>query len=98
MSNELRPDDLGEVWRRQKVEHTQMTLDEIRARARKFQRRILFRNFRECAAIAVVVVFFGATMGKYPPLMRAAAGRADLRRRLLRQGGRLHFEKSGLAH
>ena len=56
MSNELRPDDLGEVWRRQKVEHTQMTLDEIRARARKFQRRILFRNFRECAAIAVVVV------------------------------------------
>src|ERR1035441_8091566 len=74
MSNELRPDDLGEVWRRQKLEHTQMTLDEIRAKARKFQRKILFRNFREYAAIAVVVVFFGATMGKYTPLLRAAAG------------------------
>jgi uncharacterized membrane protein YecN with MAPEG domain len=74
MSNELRPDDLGEVWRRQKVEHTQMTIDEIRAKARKFQRKILFRNFREYAAIALVVVFFGATMGKYTPLMRAAAG------------------------
>jgi hypothetical protein len=74
MANELRPDDLGEVWRRQKVEHTQMTLDEIRAKAHKFQRKIVFRNLREYAAIAVVVVFFGLSMEKYPPFMRAGAG------------------------
>jgi hypothetical protein len=74
MANELRPEDLGEVWRRQKVEHTQMTLDEIRAKAHKFQRKIVFRNLREYAAIVVVIAFFGFSMGKYPPLMRAGAG------------------------
>ena len=51
-----------------------MTLTEIREKARKFQRKILFRNLREYAAIAVVVVFFGFGMGKYPPWMRAGAG------------------------
>ena len=74
MGNELRPDNLGEVWRAQDLEHTQMTLTEIREKARKFQRKILFRNLREYAAIAVVVVFFGFGMGKYPPWMRAGAG------------------------
>jgi hypothetical protein len=74
MANELRPDDLGEVWRRQKVEHTQMTIDELRERASKFRRRILFRNFREYAAIAVVLAFFAFSMGKYTTLMRVGAG------------------------
>ena len=74
MANELRPDDLGEVWRRQKVEHTQMTIDELRGKASKFRRRILFRNLREYAAVAVVVAFFAFSMGKYTPLMRVGAG------------------------
>src|ERR1035441_113308 len=74
MANELRPDDLGEVWRTQNVEHTQMTINEIREKARKFQRKIYFRNLREYVAIAVVAAFFGYSMGKYPPLMRAGAG------------------------
>src|ERR1017187_10646363 len=74
MANELRPDDLGEVWRTQNVEHTQMTLDEIREKARKFKRTILFRNLREYVAIVIVVAFFGLSMGQYPPLMRAGAG------------------------
>jgi len=73
MENEVRPDDLGEVWRGQKVEHTQMTLQEIREIARRFQRKILWRNLREYAAIGAVVVFFGFSMGKYTPLMRAGA-------------------------
>ena len=55
------------------VEHTQMTLTEIREKARKFRRKILFRNLREYAAIAVVVAFFGFSMGKSPPFMRAGA-------------------------
>ena len=74
MANELRPDDLGEVWRTQNVEHTQMTINEIREKARKFQRKIYFRNLRDYVAIAVVAAFFGYSMGKYPPLMRAGAG------------------------
>src|ERR1039458_137708 len=74
MANELRPDDLGEVWRTQNVEHTQMTINEIREKARKFQRKIYFRNLRDYVAIAVVAAFFGYSMGKYPPLMRASAG------------------------
>lgn len=73
MANELRPEDLGEVWRGQKVEHTQMTIEQIREKARKFQRRIRFRNLREYAAYAVVVAFFGFFGGKYPPLMRPGA-------------------------
>jgi hypothetical protein len=51
-----------------------MPLTEIREKGRKFQRKIAFRNLREYAAIAVVTVFFGASMWKYPPLMRAGAG------------------------
>lgn len=74
MANELPPDDLGEVWRTQSVEHTQMTLNEIREKARKLKRTTLFRNLREYVAILIVVAFFGSSMGKYPPLMRAGAG------------------------
>ena len=74
MANELRPDDLGEVWRTQNVEHTQMTINEIREKTREFQRKIYFRNLREYVAIAIVAAFFGYSMGKYPPLMRAGAG------------------------
>jgi hypothetical protein len=51
-----------------------MTINEIREKARKFKRTILFRNLREYVAIAVVVVFFGSTMRTYPPLMRGGAG------------------------
>jgi hypothetical protein len=71
MANECFPDDLGKVWRGQKVEHTQMTIDELREKARKFQRRILSRNLTEYAAIAAAVALFVFSMGKYPPLMRA---------------------------
>lgn len=74
MANELQPDDLGGLWRTQSVETTQMTLDEIREKANKFQRKIGFRNLREYAAIAVVVAFFGFSIGKYPPPMRVGAG------------------------
>ena len=71
MANECFPDDLGKVWRGQKVEHTQMTIDELREKARKFQRMIRFKNLSGYVAGAWVVVFFAFSMGKYPPLIRA---------------------------
>src|SRR5436309_14134305 len=74
MPDEFTPDAMKQIWQTQKVEGTVMSLDEIRARARRFQRKIHMRNIREYAAAAVVVVFM--TMGPLrstPQLERVAA-------------------------
>ena len=59
MANELPPDDLKNLWQGQNVEATRMTLEEIRQKAAKFQKRIRNRNLREYAAAVVVFGWFG---------------------------------------
>ena len=51
--------DLRKAWQSQRVEGTPMSIDEIRRKARKFQKKIGRRNLREYIAALVVVVFFG---------------------------------------
>jgi len=51
-----------------------MSLEEIRRRAGRFQRRIWWRNAREYAAVAIVVVVFGYYCKLFPsPVMRAGS-------------------------
>jgi len=57
--NELPQDELRNAWQNQPGENLAMSLEEIRRRAGKFQRRIWWRNAREYVAFAIVVVVFG---------------------------------------
>ena len=60
MANESPPNDrLKRVWQNQPSEGMLMSVDELRRRARKFQRKIYWRNAREYVAALVVVILFG---------------------------------------
>jgi hypothetical protein len=58
MSNEPNPNDVRNLWQGQEVEKVTITVDEIRRRAARFERRIYWRNMREYVAGAVVVALF----------------------------------------
>jgi len=60
MSNEPNPDDLKSLWQNQEVEKVTITIDEIRRRAARFERRIYWRNLREyiAGAVAIAVLLF----------------------------------------
>ncbi|MGA2272920.1 MAG: hypothetical protein ABSH00_05150 [Bryobacteraceae bacterium] len=74
MPDEFPQDDYCNAWQNQPVENITMSLEEIRRRAGKFQRRIWWRNAREYAAIVVVVIVFGLYMKWFPnPIMRAGS-------------------------
>jgi hypothetical protein len=66
MENEIPPDDLRKVWQNQTVEANQMSLDELRRKAEKFQKRIHNRNFREYAASVFVIAAFGYYIWRFP--------------------------------
>ena len=51
------PEDFGRLWREQRGEGP-MSVDEIKARAKKLGRTIRMRNLREYAAAVVVIVVF----------------------------------------
>ena len=51
--------DLNRLWQDQPAEEVSMTLDDIRARARKMERTVNRRNLREYAAALFVVVALG---------------------------------------
>ena len=59
MPDKLPPDDLRNVWQTQREESVDMSLEEIRRRADRFQKRISRRNLREFAACIIVVAAFG---------------------------------------
>jgi len=71
MPNEPLPDDIRNVWQNQPVENTPMPLEEIRRKARQFEKRINRRNLREYAGGAFVIAGFTYYIFKFPsPLMR----------------------------
>jgi uncharacterized membrane protein (DUF485 family) len=55
MPDELNPNDPRKLWQDQEVERVTITVDDIRSRAARFERRIHWRNLREYAAGAIVV-------------------------------------------
>jgi Flp pilus assembly protein TadB len=74
MPDKLPQDEFRNAWQNQPVENVTMSLEEIRRRAGKFQRRIQWRNAREYAAVAVVVIVFGYYIKLFPsPVTRAGS-------------------------
>ncbi|MGD0497087.1 MAG: hypothetical protein ABSC23_01490 [Bryobacteraceae bacterium] len=70
MSNESSQDRrMTELWQGQQVEGVRVTVDQIRASAGKFQRKIGWRNVREYVAALVVVIFFGFEFSRTEDLL-----------------------------
>ena len=59
-------DEMRTLWQAQHVEEHQMSLEEIRRKANRFEKRVSRRNLREYIAAVVVVLVFGAFM-VHPP-------------------------------
>jgi hypothetical protein len=59
MPTDPAPDDIKQIWQNQEREFPAMTLDDIRAKASAFDRRIRNRNLREYLGAAVVLPIFG---------------------------------------
>ena len=62
MPNELNPKDPRNLWQSQERESVTITLEEIRLRAPRFERRIWWRNFRKYAAGVLLIAWFLATL------------------------------------
>ena len=62
MPNELNARDPRNLWQSQEGESVTMTLEEIRRRAARFERRIWWRNFREYAAGILLIVWILALL------------------------------------
>jgi hypothetical protein len=62
MPNELNARDPRNLWQSQEGESVTMTLEEIRRRAARFERRIWWRNFREYAAGILIIVWILASL------------------------------------
>lgn len=60
MKNDSPPmNRLASIWQHQQTEGIHMSAEDLRRRAKKFQRTVSWRNAREYIAAVVVVVFFG---------------------------------------
>ncbi len=62
MPNEMNPNDPRNLWQGQEVEKATLTVEEVRRRAARFERRIYWRNVREYVAGAFVVAFWTAQL------------------------------------
>ena len=76
MPNEPLPDDISNdirnVWQNQPVENTPMPLEEIRRKARQFEKRITHRNLREYVGAAIGIAAYIYYFFKFDsPVVRA---------------------------
>jgi hypothetical protein len=58
MPNEMNPNDPRNLWQGQEVEKVILTVDEVRSRAARFERRIHKRNVREYLVGALMIALF----------------------------------------
>ncbi len=73
MANEIQPnEDMRNVWQKQTTEGVHMSVDEIRMRAGKYNRKIVWRNAREYAAALVVTLFFAYSFVRSADLLMRA--------------------------
>jgi hypothetical protein len=74
MPNEPLPDDIRNIWQDQPVENTPMPLEEIRRKARRFEKRIQRRNLREYVGGALAIAIFTFDIFKFPtPVARTGS-------------------------
>jgi hypothetical protein len=59
-------DELRNIWQSQEVEDMKMSIEELRAKASRFQTRIRWRNLREQVSCAIVIVSFASMFFRIP--------------------------------
>ena len=59
-------DEIRNVWQKQEVEVMKMSVEELKAKAVKFEGTIRRRNLREQAACALVIVWFAVMFFRIP--------------------------------
>ncbi len=59
-------DDPRNLWQSQEVEEMRISVEELRAKADKFNRRIRWRNVREQVAALIVIVWAGTILWRDP--------------------------------
>jgi hypothetical protein len=72
MADETRSDkdpDITDIWKGQPVERLGISVEQIRLKAQKFEKRIFWRNFREYAASAIVIAAFGHYISVFHPIL-----------------------------
>jgi hypothetical protein len=62
-------DDVKNLWKNQQVEPAHISLDELQKKAKKLEKRVLWRNLREYAASVIVMVCFGYYLWQFPSTM-----------------------------
>ncbi len=68
-------EDFRKLWQEQKVDHMQFSIERLRERAQRFQKKIRWRNAREQGAAVLVVAVFGFMAVKSPAVVpRLACG------------------------
>jgi len=73
MKNETPTNRMQEIWQGQPVEGIKMSVEEIRRRATKFEKRIYWRNVREYVAGTIATVLLGFSIaGSHNVLDRSA--------------------------
>ena len=73
MKNESPTNRMQEIWQCQPVEGIKMSVEEIRKRATKFEKKVFWRNVREYVAGAIAIVLLGFSIaGSHNVLDRSA--------------------------
>ena len=66
MPREFPINDPRNIWQEQPTEAFKMSAAELRLKAQKFEKRILWRNLREYVASAIVIAAFGSYISVLP--------------------------------
>ncbi|MDP9051883.1 MAG: hypothetical protein M3O31_14365 [Acidobacteriota bacterium] len=69
MTNESSSSDIRDLWQSQPTEPPRISLEDLRGKMQKFERRIFWRNIREYAGGVFVVAAFGFCEWKLPALL-----------------------------
>jgi len=73
MKNESPTNRVQEIWQCQPVEGIKMSVEEIRKRATKFEKKIFWRNMREYVAGAITIVVLGFSIARSHNLLDRSA-------------------------
>jgi uncharacterized membrane protein YfcA len=73
MTNQTPKDRMQDIWLCQPVEGMKMSIEEIRSRAGKFEKKIRWRNVREYGAGAIAGVFLGFSIASTRNVLDRAA-------------------------
>jgi len=65
MPNDPNLNDPRNLWQNQEVERMTITLEDVRRKAARMERRIYWRNLREYVAGIIVIAAFGATFSRF---------------------------------